>query len=118
MDTSVADRLHEQIETHAPRPEAKVKTYLATPTNFFGLPASPEDLEDRGLSDMSKNAPDAMLRGMAQKNLNTLALQSLDGGTMDASNYCETIISTLKTKIFLLENADLVPDGPCHLLSA
>jgi hypothetical protein len=67
---------------------------------------------------MSNNVPNTVARGMAKKILDTLALQSLDGGTMDASNYCETIISTLKTKIFLLENADLVPDGPCHLLSA
>jgi hypothetical protein len=102
---------------HVPHMEAKMKTDLATRTNFSRLPLTPEDFEDISLPNIFKNAPDAMLRGMAQKILNTLALQSLDGGTMDASNYCETIISTLKTKIFLLENADLVPNSPHHLLS-
>lgn len=56
---------------------------------------------------MSKNAPDAVARGMAKRILNVLALQSLDGDTMGVSDYCEITESKLKTKIFLLENTQI-----------
>jgi hypothetical protein len=117
MDTSVANWLHGQIGTHVPRTEAKMKTYLATWTNFSGPPATPKDFEYISLPNMSNNVPDAVARGVAKKILNVLALQSLNGDTMGASNYCKITRTKLKTKIFLLENADLVPNGPHHLLS-
>lgn len=107
MDTLMANQLHGQIKTHIPRTEVKMKTYLATPTNFFGPPATPEDFKDIGLPDMSKNAPDAMARGLAKEILNALALQSLSSNTMGTSNYCEIIKSKLKTKIFLPENTQI-----------
>lgn len=56
---------------------------------------------------MSRNAPDAVAGKMTNKIMKALALWSLDGSTMCATDYCEIINSKSIAKFFLPENTQI-----------